>query len=381
MCARTAPPPSVLPPPPHPPPPTGRHPVQRTTLWTTVGGVAAAVAAAAIALPLLVGGGPAPAAGTTRAATASASSVPSVPSVDAAALAALPEAQYSAVIGGCSRGPDDHLGRRVPPDRRRPAVRRRADRPRGAVREGRLPAAADHGRRCAPAGPVGARADAARRQLPSAAGAGGAAAQTAAWVPAAVLTAAPAPTSRVVISTKEQSVSIVSASTGAVQQHFAAGVGTADTPTPTGVTGYLEQRYVDPSQGTGDHPIQLTSLHSSAADEPYGGHDGGLIGLHWNATTSVRCRTGASGCPPRRWRRWTPCRSARSSRWSEARAGGARRPGSQNATVAVPRSGMSLRETADVASCGRAGRARECGGALATSRPRWARDGRARGRP
>ncbi|WP_196830624.1 L,D-transpeptidase [Frigoribacterium sp. CG_9.8] len=30
------------------------------------------------------------------------------------------------------------------------------------------------------------------------------------------------------------------------------------------------------------YPIQLASLHSSAADEPYGGNDGGLIGVHYN---------------------------------------------------------------------------------------------------
>jgi lipoprotein-anchoring transpeptidase ErfK/SrfK len=30
----------------------------------------------------------------------------------------------------------------------------------------------------------------------------------------------------------------------------------------------------------------LTSLHSSAADEPYLGHDGGLIGVHYNATAT-----------------------------------------------------------------------------------------------
>ena len=29
------------------------------------------------------------------------------------------------------------------------------------------------------------------------------------------------------------------------------------------------------------HPIQLTSLHATAADEPFGGSDGGLIGIHF----------------------------------------------------------------------------------------------------
>jgi len=262
--------------------------VHRKTLWTAVAGGAAAVLAAAVVVPLLTGATHDPAGTAHRAATPSATSIaaPTVPDVDATALAALPEARYSAVVGGLI--PFDrtlrtadvfHLRADAPlfgADRATPVAR--------FAREDFLQQATTV---------VGVRRDGpwelvltpARRQLPSAAGASGAAAQTAAWVPVAALEAVAAPTSRVVVSTTEQSVSIVSAS-GAVQQHFAAGVGTADTPTPTGVTGYLEQRYADPSQGTGDHPIQLTSLHSSAADEPYGGHDGGLIGLHWNATTS-----------------------------------------------------------------------------------------------
>jgi len=261
--------------------------VQRSTLWATVGGVAAAVTAAAIAVPLLTAGGPAPAAVPTHSAAATSTPVPGVPQVDAAALAALPEAQYSAVVDGL-----------LPWDRTTTAAHvfhLTADAP--LFGDGRTAPVARFAKTDFlqhPTTVVGLRRQGpwelvltpARRQLPSAAGAGGAAAQTAAWVPADLLTAVAAPTARVVVSTTEQSVSIVSASTGAVQQHFAAGVGTADTPTPTGVTGYLEERYADPSQGTGEHPIQLTSLHSSAADEPYGGHDGGLIGLHWNATNS-----------------------------------------------------------------------------------------------
>ncbi|WP_144762148.1 L,D-transpeptidase [Curtobacterium sp. 9128] len=261
--------------------------MQKRTLWTSVGIAAVAVAAAgAIAVPLLGSASGTPhtaAAPPTPSATATA---PAVPSVSAQALAALPEAQYSAVVPGLMPFAETvthdtvfHLRSDAPlfgADRTTPVARF---------------AAQDFLQQ--PSTVVGLRREGAwelvltpaRQQLPSAAGASGAAAQTSAWVPVAALEETATPTSRVVISTKDQRVSIVTAS-GTVQQSFAAGVGTADTPTPTGVTGYLEQRYVDPTQGTGTHPIQLTSLHSAAADEPYGGHDGGLIGVHWNADTS-----------------------------------------------------------------------------------------------
>ncbi|MGN8051084.1 L,D-transpeptidase [Curtobacterium sp. 22159] len=258
--------------------------MRRRTIWITAGAAAALVLAAAT-VPLLGGAGPtrADAAATPSPTVASA---PAVPAVDPATLAALPEARYSAVIGGLM--PFD---RTVTSDT---VFQLRADAPLfGAARTEPVArfAASDFLRQ--PTTVVGLRRDGdwelvltpARQQLPSAAGGAGAPAQTAAWVPAASLREVSTPRARVVISTKDQSVSIVGP-TGAVTKRFGAGVGTADTPTPTGVTGYLEQRYVDPTQGTGDHPIQLTSLHSSAADEPYGGHDGGLIGIHWNATDS-----------------------------------------------------------------------------------------------
>ncbi|SOC88856.1 L,D-transpeptidase catalytic domain [Curtobacterium sp. 314Chir4.1] len=262
--------------------------MRKRTLWAGVAVAGAVVLAGAVVVPLVVGPPSAVSAApghTAPPATTSASTVPAVPHVDAAALAALPEAQYSAVIGGLM--PFD---RTVTSDT---VFQLRADAPLfGAARTTPVArfAASDFLRQ--PTTVVGLERDGdwervltpARRQLPSAAG-GSAAAQTSAWVPVALLREVSTPTSRVVISTKDQTVSIVSLD-GATVQRFRAGVGTADTPTPTGVTGYLEQRYVDPAQGTGDHPIQLTSLHSSAADEPYGGHDGGLIGLHWNATTS-----------------------------------------------------------------------------------------------
>ncbi|WP_439693683.1 L,D-transpeptidase [Curtobacterium sp. SP.BCo] len=263
--------------------------MRKYTLWTTA--VAGAVVlAGAVAVPFVVGSPSAVSAARTTApsATSSASPAPAVPHVDAAALAALPEAQYSAVIGGLM--PFD---RTITSDT---VFRLRADAPLfGAARTTPVArfAATDFLRQ--PTTVVGLRRDGdwelvltpARQQLPSAAG-GSAAAQTSAWVPVSSLREVATPTTRVVISTTDQTVSIVAAdgASGSPAQRFRAGVGTADTPTPTGVTGYLEQRYVDPAQGTGEHPIQLTSLHSSAADEPYGGHDGGLIGLHWNATTS-----------------------------------------------------------------------------------------------
>lgn len=75
-------------------------------------------------------------------------------------------------------------------------------------------------------------------------------------------------------------------------QVAATGIGAAATPTPTGVTGYLQARYLDPGQAQ-SNPIQLTSLHSAAADEPYGGHDGGLIGVHFNTTATG---TASHGC-------------------------------------------------------------------------------------
>lgn len=260
--------------------------MQKRTLWTTVSIAAvAAVAAGALAVPLL-GSTPASPPATQPPTSSATATTPAVPSVSADALAALPEAQYSAVVAGLipftstvTRDTVFHLRADAPlfgSDRRTPVARFAA---RDFLQQ--------------PSTVVGLRREGAwelvltpaRQQLPSAAGSSGAAAQTSAWVPVSALQRVTTPTSRIVISTKDQRVSVVTAS-GTVQQSFSAGVGTADTPTPTGVTGYLEQRYVDPSQGTGDHPIQLTSLHSSAADEPYGGHDGGLIGMHWNAATS-----------------------------------------------------------------------------------------------
>ena len=100
------------------------------------------------------------------------------------------------------------------------------------------------------------------------------------------LGAAVAVTTWIEISVAQQ-VLIIHGSAG--DRRFAAGVGATGTPTPRGVTGYLQARYRDAAQGQADHAIQLTSLHATAADEPYGGSDGGLIGIHLGSGSSHGC--------------------------------------------------------------------------------------------
>ena len=89
---------------------------------------------------------------------------------------------------------------------------------------------------------------------------------------------------RIEISVSKQTLSIIT--DGGATRSFAVGVGTPGTPTPTNVTGYLQARYTDPDQGQTEHRIQLTSLHATAADEPYEGDDGGLIGIHFQQDSS-----------------------------------------------------------------------------------------------
>jgi lipoprotein-anchoring transpeptidase ErfK/SrfK len=127
---------------------------------------------------------------------------------------------------------------------------------------------------------------ASRRILPSqATAASPAPAQSAAWIPTKALQSARSLPNRIVVSISAQTLTITDAA-GTVQHTFTVGVGTPDTPTPAGVTGYLQARYLDPAQGQAAHPIQLTSLHATGADEPYGGSDGGLIGIHYQAVSS-----------------------------------------------------------------------------------------------
>ncbi|WP_431219468.1 L,D-transpeptidase [Leifsonia xyli] len=121
----------------------------------------------------------------------------------------------------------------------------------------------------------------ARQKLPSQAG-GAAPAQTAGWVRTDALHRTTDLTRKIVVSTGEQKL-LVEGLDGSVVQSFDVAVGAPGTPTPTGVTGYLEERYLDAQQGQTEHAIQLTSLHSSAQDEPFDGEDGGLIGMHYFA--------------------------------------------------------------------------------------------------
>ncbi len=119
-------------------------------------------------------------------------------------------------------------------------------------------------------------------------------AQTSAWLHADSLSPPTRVAARIVVSVSAQTLRIVGTGTGtgvgesdgAGVHTWRVGVGAPGTPTPTGVTGYLEARYRDAAQGQAEHPVQLTSLHSAAADEPFGGNDGGLIGIHFEASSS-----------------------------------------------------------------------------------------------
>lgn len=203
----------------------------------------------------------------------------------AATVAALPEAKYDAVIGGLIPyyEPDipataDHADTIAHDtalygeDRSTPVARLAAE---NFLHEPTVvvPVRVD--------GPWVLVMTPARQQLPSAAP-GGAAAQTVAWIRRSALETGPALTDHLVVSVGAQTVSIVAAD-GTVRHTFPAGIGAGDTPTPTGVIGYVQARYLDPAQDQTVHPINLTTLHSSAADEPYGGQDGGLIGVHYES--------------------------------------------------------------------------------------------------
>lgn len=118
----------------------------------------------------------------------------------------------------------------------------------------------------------------ARAQQPSATS-GHAAAQTAAWIPTSYLTNVQPAAARITVDTTALTMTITQ--TGVATQTFPIAAGKDSTPTPTGVTGYLQARYVDASQGTGTTQIQLTSLHSVVEDDPAGGSSGGLIAIHY----------------------------------------------------------------------------------------------------
>ena len=107
-------------------------------------------------------------------------------------------------------------------------------------------------------------------------------AQTSAWLRADSLSSPTMLVSRIIVSVSAQTLRII----GVGSRAWPVGVGAPGTPTPVGVTGYLQARYRDAAQGQAEHPIQLTSLHSTAADDQFGGNDGGLIGIHFQASAS-----------------------------------------------------------------------------------------------
>src|ERR1700712_1016837 len=97
-------------------------------------------------------------------------------------------------------------------------------------------------------------------------------AQSSAWMRTSLLVKDADVVARIDGSPSKQTLTITEPGQPAAQ--FQVGVGAPDTPTPTGVTGYIQARYLDPEQGESVYPIQLTSLHSAVADNPYGGSDG-----------------------------------------------------------------------------------------------------------
>ena len=119
-----------------------------------------------------------------------------------------------------------------------------------------------------------------RRALPSTSSAGVAASQTMAWVRTDQLVAgAPVP-QHVLVRLAARTLSVVNTADGTVTATYPIGIGKAATATPVGLS-YLEARYSDPKQVVG-HSIYLTGAHSAVADHPFG-PDQGLVGIHWAA--------------------------------------------------------------------------------------------------
>ncbi|HEY8912188.1 L,D-transpeptidase [Lacisediminihabitans sp.] len=119
-----------------------------------------------------------------------------------------------------------------------------------------------------------------RRELPSTSSTGVAASQTMAWVRTDQLVGGAPVLQHVLVRLGAGTLSIVNTADGAVTASYPIGVGKAATATPVGVS-YLEARYSDPKQVVG-HSIYLTGAHSAVADHPFG-PDQGLVGIHWSA--------------------------------------------------------------------------------------------------
>jgi hypothetical protein len=217
-------------------------------------------------------------------------SVEMLPELSAAQLAALPEARYDAVIAGLlpARGmAETDSAYRLQngtalyaADRATPVARLEA---RDFLGEPTVvvpvESSGDWMRVLTPA----------RQRLPSGgADASGAPApaQTSAWIRAGALSSPTTVTARIVVSVSAQTLRIVGTRPSGGDRTWRVGIGAPGTPTPFGVTGYLEARYRDAAQGQAEHPVQLTSLHSEEADEPFAGSDGGLIGIHFQALSS-----------------------------------------------------------------------------------------------
>ena len=217
--------------------------------------------------------------------------LPALSKLSAAQLAALPEARYDAVIAAllpAAGAADADTAYRLKKD----TVLYAADR---ATPIARL-AARDFLGEPSIVVPVESSGDwlrvltPARQRLPSteanSAGTNSlgalAPAQTSAWLRADSLSSPTMLVSRIIVSVSAQTLRII----GVGSRTWPVGVGAPGTPTPVGVSGYLQARYRDAAQGQAEHPIQLTSLHSTAADEPFGGNDGGLIGIHFQASAS-----------------------------------------------------------------------------------------------
>lgn len=238
----------------------------------------------------------------TRAQSRSIALLPELPAeLPAARIAALPEARYDAVIAGLlpARGTvDGNSAYRLREDTAlyaadlvtpvaRLAARNFLGEPTVVVpvesfgdwvrvltpARQRLPSDGADSSRPDSAGTDPAGTDPAGRLAP---------AQSSAWLRTDFLFSPTALANRIVVTVSAQTLRII----GVDSRTWAVGVGAPGTPTPIGVTGYLEARYRDAAQGQAEHPVQLTSLHSTAADEPFGGDDGGLIGIHFQASAS-----------------------------------------------------------------------------------------------
>jgi hypothetical protein len=204
-----------------------------------------------------------------------------VPSLSAEQIASLPEAGYDRVIGGLvpvtsaavTRVQIGSLAAAAPlyrTDASRPVARMQVAGPFGDPNP--IVVIANVGEWDLVLTP-------ARQTLPSASPAGRAAAQTAGWMPARYIRGLAETSARITVRTRDQT--LVISRLGEPDRVFPIAVGAAATPTPTGVTGYLEARFVNPGAGTRQTPVQLTSLHATTSDEPAGGMSGGLIALHW----------------------------------------------------------------------------------------------------